>query len=172
MKTPLRLLIFLLTLVASGAGIAQWQWVDKDGRKVFSDRSPPPDIPEKDILKRPGKVAVDTAPKDESTASDGGFASPVLPASGAKAGGLDKELEAKKKQLAQAEAEKRKADQERIAKAKAENCTRAQQSKATFESNVRITKTNAAGEREFLDEAARAEELQRIQQIIARDCKR
>ena len=33
---------------------AQWQWIDKDGRKVFSDRAPPSDIPDKNILKQPG----------------------------------------------------------------------------------------------------------------------
>jgi hypothetical protein len=33
--------------------LAQWQWIDKDGRKVYSDRSPPSDIPEKNILKMP-----------------------------------------------------------------------------------------------------------------------
>jgi hypothetical protein len=33
--------------------LAQWQWIDKDGRKVYSDRSPPSDIQEKNILKRP-----------------------------------------------------------------------------------------------------------------------
>ncbi|MFX6884193.1 DUF4124 domain-containing protein, partial [Acinetobacter baumannii] len=33
---------------------AQWQWIDKDGRKVFSDRPPPQEIPEKNILKQPG----------------------------------------------------------------------------------------------------------------------
>ena len=36
------------------AAVAQWQWLDKDGRKVFSDKSPPPDIPAKNILKQPG----------------------------------------------------------------------------------------------------------------------
>ena len=96
----------------------------------------------------------------------------ALPASGAKpAGGLDKELEAKKKQAKEAEAAKRKADEERIAKAQIENCARAKQAKTTFESGVRIGRTNAAGEKEFMDDAARAAELKRIQGIIDRDCK-
>ncbi|MBP8183230.1 MAG: DUF4124 domain-containing protein, partial [Rhodoferax sp.] len=39
------------------AASAQWQWVGKDGHKVFSDRAPPPEVQEKDILKRPGGKA-------------------------------------------------------------------------------------------------------------------
>ena len=33
---------------------AQWQWIDKDNKKVFSDQAPPSEIPDKNILRRPG----------------------------------------------------------------------------------------------------------------------
>jgi len=36
---------------------AQWQWLDKDGRKVFSDRPPPADVPDKNILAQPNMRA-------------------------------------------------------------------------------------------------------------------
>jgi hypothetical protein len=42
--------VCLLPLAAS----AQWQWIDKNGKKVFSDQAPPPDVPEKNILRRSG----------------------------------------------------------------------------------------------------------------------
>ncbi|WP_313879318.1 hypothetical protein [Rhodoferax mekongensis] len=92
---------------------------------------------------------------------------PVLP----KDAGVDKALDAKKKQAEAAEAAKKKAEEERIAKAKADNCKLARQAKATFDSGARISRTNAAGEREFLDDAARAAEAQRIQGVIDADCK-
>lgn len=157
----------------SFAATAQWQWLDKDGRKVFSDRAPPADIQDKNIIKRPGNFKLPAAPVAETAGEPDGkpsataATSPALPASG----GLDKELEAKKKQAKDAEAAKRKADEERVAKAQIENCARAKQAKTTFESGVRIGRTNAAGEKEFMDDAARAAELQRVQSIIARDCK-
>ena len=44
----------LLTVTAAQA---QWQWVDQNNKKVFSDTAPPPDIPEKYILRRPGPAA-------------------------------------------------------------------------------------------------------------------
>jgi hypothetical protein len=58
-----------------------------------------------------------------------------------------------------------------VTKAKAENCARAKQSKATFDSGVRVSRVNAAGEREIMDDTARAAEAQRIQGIINTDCK-
>jgi hypothetical protein len=94
-----------------------------------------------------------------------------LPASGSKVSTIDKELEAKKKQAADAEVAKRKADEERVTKAKIENCARAKQAKTSFDSGVRIARTNAAGEREIMDDAARAAEAKRIQGIINTDCK-
>jgi hypothetical protein len=178
MKLIQTLLVVALTGLSFTAS-AQWQWLDKDGRKVYSDRAPPSDIQEKNILKRPGNYKAPVAPAADAAAeADNAASAPVagqaaaLPASGAKpAGGLDKELEAKKKQLKEAEAAKRKADEERIAKAQIENCARAKQAKTTFESGVRIGRTNAAGEKEFMDDASRAAELKRVQSIIDRDCK-
>jgi hypothetical protein len=178
MKLIQTLLVVALTGLSFAAS-AQWQWLDKDGRKVFSDRAPPSDIQDKNILKRPGNYKAPVAPAaDAGAETDTGAAAsaagqpPGFPASGAKpAGGVDKDLEAKKKQAKEADAAKRKADEERIAKAQIENCARAKQAKITFESGVRIGRTNAAGEKEFMDDAARAAELKRIQSIIDRDCK-
>ena len=50
----LRLTLLGLALALPAAGFAQWQWIDKDGRKVFSDRPPPADVPDKNILSQPG----------------------------------------------------------------------------------------------------------------------
>ncbi len=140
MKMHKFLLLALACTWSLGAS-AQWQWIDKDGRKVFSDRAPPLDIPEKSILKQPG-------------------------------GNLGTSAAAKPVQPADSSAAKKKAEDEKIAKAKADNCTRARQAKATFESGRLITHSNAKGERVFLDDATRAAESKRIDGIIATDCAR
>jgi hypothetical protein len=162
---------------------AQWQWIDKDGRKVFSDRSPPADIPAKNILKQPGptrgsSVAVPAAaaatPGAEGAAGTAVAASAPAPqaaASAPKLSGKDKELEDKKKQAEAAEAAKKKEAEEKFAQAKAENCTRAKQSKASFDSGVRIARINEKGEKEIMDDAQRASEVRRLDSVIARDCK-
>ena len=167
MKLSHALLAALLSVHGVGAW-AQWQWLDKDGRKVFSDRAPSPDVPEKNILKRPGgnRAATNAAAPVPVAA-----ASAPLAAAADKDQGVDKTLEAKKKQAEKAETDKQKQEVERVAKLKVENCKRAQQAKVTFDSGVRISRTNAQGEREVLDDAARAAEQQRIDGIINSECR-
>ena len=169
MKAIRTILAASLALVCVSA-FAQWQWLDRDGRKVFSDRAPPADVPEKNILKRPGKVA----PAPDTAAPAGDSAAPAAQAGAVpvpKKNELDTKLEEKKKQAEQAEAAKKKAEEDRAAQARAENCTRARQAKATLDSGVRMSTTNAKGEREIMDDAARSAETKRIQGIIAADCK-
>lgn len=167
MKKPIPLIIATCLYCIAPWSAAQWQWIDKDGRKVFSDRAPPADIAEKNILKKPGKVTEAPTADQSSEAPDGVSSAPVLPD---RTSGIDKSLEAKKKQTAQAELDKRKAEQDRQNKARAENCARAKQAKLTFDSGVRIGRTNAAGEREVMDDATRANEVLRLEKIIAKDC--
>ena len=162
----------LLLLGMSGIAVAQWQWLDKDGRKVFSDRAPPPDIAEKDILRRPsGPVrasAASMASTDAAIPADAPASSPRPAPVGS---GVDKDLEAKKKQAAEAEAAKRRAEEERVAKIRIENCAQAKQSMANFNSGMRIARTNAAGEREVLDDSARAAERAKVQKVIDSECR-
>ena len=70
------------------------------------------------------------------------------------------------------EAAKKKAQDEKQAAVRAENCKRAQQAKVGLESGTPMKQTNAQGERVFLDEAGRNAEIKRIQGIIDADCKR
>lgn len=160
----------LLSMAAS----AQWQWVDKAGRTVFSDRAPPTDVPEKNILKRPGvrgttPGAANAAPDADATAASAA-AAPQGGVSAPKLSGIDKELLDKKRKAEEAQAAKRKAEEENRLKAKVENCARAKQSKATLDSGLRLTRINEKGEREVLDAAERATEAKRVQSIIDADC--
>lgn len=83
-------------------GIAQWQWIDPAGHKVFSAREPSSDIAEKNILRRP-----DTSPSratffDSTSAanpterSEPGAAPARAQASLARPSGVDKTLEQNK----------------------------------------------------------------------------
>jgi hypothetical protein len=150
---------------------AQWQWLDKDGRKVFSDRPPPDDVPAKNILTQPraaAKVAV-AAVAPASAAS-----APATPASAAasapKASGKDKELEEKKKLADAAEAAKKKEEAAKIAKDRAENCQRAKQALTVYKSGERVRQPNAKGEMEFLTDEARAAETKRTQEVVNSNC--
>lgn len=149
------LLAGLVCLIGFEA-LAQWHWLDKDGVKVFSDRPPPPEVPERNILGRPPIAVTGSAP--------------ARAASAPRLGGIDKELTEKKKKADEAEVARRKAEEEQVTKMKAENCARAKRAKASFDSGRRIAQANDKGEPEILDAAARAAEVNRLQAIIDSDC--
>jgi len=174
MKMHKLLLLAVACTWALGAA-AQWQWIDKDGRKVFSDRPPPAEVPAKSILKQPGGAPVArpaTTPEASSTENATPAAAASKPAAKPVAAGKDKELEKRKAQAEAEEAAKKKAEDDKRAKVRAENCERAKAAKATIDSGKPLRQANAQGELIFMDEAARNAELKRAQAIIDSDCKR
>ncbi|MDM0031296.1 DUF4124 domain-containing protein [Variovorax sp. J22P271] len=179
MKLAQLLLIGSVFLLPLGAH-AQWQWLDKDNKKVFSDQAPPPDIPDKNILRRPNappKRLNFSAPSPAGEATDTAPAAPPAagpapaPAGAAKGAGVDKELEEKARKAEEAEKAKQAAEAQKIAQARAENCSRARQGKATMDSGIRVARVNAQGERIIMDDEARASEQKRLDAVIASDCK-
>lgn len=151
---------------------AQWQWVDNSGKKVFSDQPPPTDIPEKNILRRAGpspsaRAPAPVTPAPEASSETAAAPKPAPP----KPTGVDKELEEKTKKAEAEQKAKEAAETAKVAKAKAENCARAREGKATIDSGIRLAKVNAKGEREIMDDAARAAEQKRVQSVIDSDCK-
>lgn len=174
-----KLLTPLVLALAAGSfsanAVAQWQWIDKDGRKVYSDRSPPADIQEKSILKRPpgaARTANAAEASVDGTAAEKATAVAAFPkASAPKLSGKDKELEARKKKAEDEEAAKKKVEDEKIAKTKAENCDRAKTRMTTLQSGVRVVTLNSNGEREVLDDAKRTSEVNRTQEVIDAACK-
>jgi hypothetical protein len=155
-----------LLLVSSPWVLAQWQWVDGTGRKVFSDTAPPSGIPEKNILRSP---ATARAPVPAPAASAPAAAA-SQPGGAPVAATKDEELEARKKKADEAEQARRKEEEQRVAKARADSCERARKAKAVMESGTRLATTNAKGEREIMDDKARAAESRRMDDVIRANC--
>ncbi|WP_076997212.1 DUF4124 domain-containing protein [Variovorax sp. KK3] len=181
MKLAHLLVIGSACLFGATAAQAQWQWIDQNNKKVFSDTSPPPDIPEKNILRRPGppssgRVTFSPSPTPDAGNSQAAAAPASAPnaaagGASAKPTGVDKELAEKARKAEEAEKAKQAAEAQKVAQAKADNCQRARQGKATMDSGIRVARLNAAGEREVMDDKARAAETQRLDSVIASDCK-
>ncbi|HEX7889233.1 MAG TPA: DUF4124 domain-containing protein [Ramlibacter sp.] len=163
-----RLALLALACSLPLAAAAQWQWLDNSGRKVFSDQPPPPDIAPNRIVKT-GRGAAATAIQQQAAATEAPAAAAAA-TSLPKPSGKDKDLEAKKKEKEAGDQAKKKADEEKIAATRTENCSRAKNAKATFDSGLRVVRTNDKGEREFMDEGQRAAEVKHLNDIIARDC--
>ena len=157
------LVLAVVASLACTAAAAQWQWLDGSGRKVFSDTPPPPSIPEKNILKRAGPV--NATPIAASPAAPSAAVPPAPQISG-----RDEQLEAKKKQAEAQEQALEQAEADKFAKERQENCERAKRGKAALASGVRMATTNAKGEIEIMDAAARAAETQRVNDIIRSSC--
>ena len=173
---PAHLLVIASVLLLPIGAQAQWQWIDKDNKKVFSDQAPPPDVPEKNIIRKPGapakRLSFGTSAEQPAAVAAVPVPAPVPKAADPlKPSGVDKELTEKARQAEDAEKAKRAAEAQKLAQAKADNCNRARQGMATMDSGIRVARVNAQGEREIMDDAARASEQRRLQTVIDADCR-
>ena len=165
-KIALPFVACLLALAAVGAQAQTlWKWRDASGQLHISDTAPPPGTPAKDVVSRPlGSVA-------PAPAAAGSTPAKVADSAASSAEGA---LEKKKKAADQERADKDKADRAAVdaknAAIRKDNCSRAQTAMAGIQSGQRMSRTNANGEREYLDDAARAEEAKRTQDAIASNC--
>lgn len=154
----LRILILCVTLVfAANASAQMYRWVDKDGKVHYTATPPPPGTKETRTLRSPAAppAAADDAAKDagaQDAAAKDARKGPLTPA--------EQEQEFRKRQLEAQKASEKAALAAKEAEVKQANCTRAREALATFESGQRIARTNAQGERYYLEDDARDREAQ------------
>ncbi len=170
----------LALLCATGSALAQWQWVDADGRKIFSDKAPPSSVPESQILRdgngRPyipvGKakaVSEDKSPTYGFKEYDPAAAVSPTPKALAKdkkaAPKTPQELAQEKKaeadRLAQ-EAEAKRKEQER----KAANCKTIRGNLAALDSGRRLATYNEKGERSIMNDTQRNADRKNLQDAL------
>lgn len=146
-----RILILGLSLAfAAGASAQLYRWVDKDGRVRYTD-TPPPGGVQSRAIRAPAAAPAPDASKG-----------PLTPA--------QQEQAFRKRQLEAQKAAEKSALARKDAEAKQENCARAREYLRTLESGQRVTRTNAQGEREFIDDATRARETQAARQAVQDWC--
>ena len=162
------LLLLVLWGTLSSTAHAQWQWLDDSGRKVFSDRPPPPSVPAQKVLHKPAGAGVTQTPAAAATQKTGTStsASAEAPASG-----VDAELEKKKAEQEAEEAQQKQAEEQKVALQRKENCDRAKRARDLMQSGQMLGHTNAQGERGFMSNATRKQELTRANQTISSDCR-
>lgn len=162
---------------ASTPSEAQWAWKDGNGRLVYSDRPPPSDIKPASIVRQPNAQALanpapasgpldDAAKPSDAKNSD----AKNTPASNAPKTVAEREMEFRKRQQERADSDKKSAEEQTKSATKTAECDRARGYMKSLEDGVRITRTDAAGNREFLDDAARAAEAERTRKIIQSTC--
>ncbi|MCG3187883.1 MAG: hypothetical protein IOMNBAOH_02563 [Rhodocyclaceae bacterium] len=164
--------VLLMAGVAALVGVAQaadvYKYRDASGRIIYSD-SPPPKVRGAEKL-----PAVPTPPPTVRP-TDGGAADRATAQDSAKSTApktlAERELESRQRREAEQE-KARKAEQEaQQAAMRKQNCDAAQRQIAAIESGQRLARFNEKGEREFLDDAARARELDAARKAAADWCK-
>jgi hypothetical protein len=169
-KIALPFVACLLALAAAGTQAQTlWKWRDAAGQLHVSDTAPPAGTPAKNVISAPpGGVVVPSALTAAPPASAARAAAPAA------ASGAETALDKKKKAADQERSDKEKADRAALdAKnnaIRADNCARARSALAGIQGGQRLARVNAKGEREYLDDAARAQELKHAQDAIASNC--
>ncbi|NML60110.1 DUF4124 domain-containing protein [Massilia sp. RP-1-19] len=157
------LAVAALSLVA-GLAQAQYVWIDAKGIKQFSDRSPPSSVPEKDILKAPGRPAVAIVardpdqPKPASVAETEKKAPPTM---------AERDVEFNKRVSDKAAADRKAAAEAQAKAAKAEQCAAAREYRMQLDSGARIGSVSQSGEQTFMSDAERALANAKANKILA-----
>lgn len=164
-STRTRALAGAALLLAAGLCHAQYAWIDEKGIRQFSDRPPPPSTPLKNILRQPGGVPESLdAQTPAQTPSAEELAKPKGPPTLA-----ERNLDFAKRNRANAEREKKDAEEAARKSDLKENCDAALAAKSQLESGVRISTTDKNGERGYINDAERALRLQKANKAVA-DC--
>jgi uncharacterized protein YaiL (DUF2058 family) len=158
MKRSRVLLLAVLGLVVGSTANAQmYKWVDRDGKVRYGD-TPPSGANASTVKPPPAGVAVPAPASKE----------------GDKKGPLTPEEQAQAFRMRQAEAKTAAEKAEREQQEKAAKDASCEQSRAylrTLQSGQRISRTNASGERYFLDDGQVAQEVAKEQHTVQAACK-
>ncbi|MEP6608134.1 MAG: DUF4124 domain-containing protein [Burkholderiaceae bacterium] len=156
---------------------AQWAWKDANGRLVYSDRPPPTDIKPAQIVRQPNtQTLANPAPASgpiDDAAKTSDPKSPdarSVPAANAPKTVAEREMEFRKRQQERAESDKKSAEEQTKSAARTAECERARGYMKSLEDGVRVTRTDAAGNREFLNDEQRSAEVERTRKIIQGTC--
>jgi len=141
-------LLFSVGLAFATAAMAQqYKWVDANGKVQYGD-TPPPGVQTTRLKPPPaGASAPAAAPK------------------------ANPEAAFRNRQQERQKSDEKSAKERADAETKRVNCEQSQASLRSLQSGQRITTTNAAGERVFIDDAERAKEVERTQRAVNEWCK-
>jgi hypothetical protein len=171
-------MLALLLLCATGSAQAQWKWRDGQGHVQYSDRAPPANVPDKDVLQRPpGQrsplvlLPMGAANPAAATPQAAGSAAAAASDAASQSGGRRKLTDADEAKRRTEEAQQRLRNEEAQNKLRAENCQLARDQIKLIQDGVRLARMNAQGEREILDDTARSRELERARAAQTSECR-
>jgi hypothetical protein len=162
MKTFFLLAVGLM--ISAAASAQQYKWVDKNGKVQYGD-TPPPGVNATRLRGPTGAPApaATAAPagkdgKDAKPAAKG----PLTPA--------QQDAEFRKRQEEADKSRDKQAKSAEEEQAKRENCSSAREQLTVLESGQRVSRTDAKGERFFIDDDQRAADIARARKLVQQWC--
>jgi hypothetical protein len=149
-----RLLFLAWAFALAGAASAQlYRWVDKDGRVHYTSTPPPAGVQSR-ALAAPSASPPPAAQEERK--------GPLTPA--------EQEAEFRKRRLEEQKAQEKSAATAKEEATKQANCQHAREGLTALESGERIARTDAQGQRYYLDDDARGAEIRRAQRVVQEWC--
>lgn len=161
--------------LAAGPAAGQWAWKDDNGRTVYSDRPPPASVKSDRIVRQPPNSQTVLPPSAAGVGNPAAQPAETKAAAAATAPAgpkslAEQEMEFRKRQQERADAENKAQEEQTKTAARAADCARAKSYLRAIEDGHRIERTDAAGNREFLDDSQRAAEAERTRRLIESTC--
>ena len=161
-----RLAVAILLAGCTSAVMAQYVWLNDKGIKQYSDTPPPASVPNSKILKSPaGLTSASTPAKPAEETEKDGEAAKKSPQTIA-----EKNADFQKRRAQQAEKDKEAEAEKQAAADKKKNCEQASNYKRVLDSGERISRMNKSGERAYLSDEERAQEMRENKRAME-DCK-
>ena len=150
--------VLLVMLAFAGAAYSQnFKWVDKDGKTRYGD-TPPAGV-KATAMRGPASAEPAAAPASASKEAKKGPMTPAEQEQGYR----------KRQQDAKKAAEKSDREKQEQA-AKLENCERAKEYLRSLAGGERIQRLSPSGEKYYIDDAQRAQESAKAQQVAQQAC--
>lgn len=155
-----------LAVCAGVANAQQYKWKDSRGRTVYGD-VPPAGVqatPLKSVTVQPAAAAAAAPAAGEAGAKAAAKPSkPLTPA--------EQELEFRRRVKEAQEAAAKQAKEDETERDRRQNCELAREQERTLASGQRVSRVDEKGERYYVDDAQRAQELAQARRSISEWCK-
>jgi Domain of unknown function (DUF4124) len=152
--------LFAAAMVFATLAFAQqYKWVDKNGKTQYGD-TPPPGVKATPLKAPAGPTAPESSPaaKDAKGAPKG----PLTPA--------QQDAEFRKRQQEAEKSREKDAKTTVDSQARSESCANSKEHLRALESGQRIARTDAKGERYYMDDAQRDAELSKARRNVQQYC--
>jgi len=165
--SKLYLIGIALALCAAGVNAQQYKWKDSRGRTVYGDVPPA------------GVNAVPLKSSQTAPAASAASAAPAATEAGAKAAAkpskpltpAEQEMEFRRRVKEAQEAAAKQAQEQKAERDRQQNCELAREQERTLSSGQRISRVDDKGERYYMNDAQRAQELSQARRSISEWCK-